>query len=78
MTIPLLDLALAGARLAASLLRPFLLAGCYGSRPLQPMVRLMALEQSWAEEGYATFATDNAPSSPAEFLAGSAFTEEVR
>ncbi|MFK0154372.1 hypothetical protein ACIQVK_20135 [Streptomyces sp. NPDC090493] len=78
MTIPRLDLLLAGARLAASLLRPLFLAGCYGSRPLQPISRLMTLEQSWAEECYATFATDNAPSPATEFLDGSAFAEEVR
>jgi hypothetical protein len=38
----------------------------------------MTLEQSWAAEGYATFATDNTPSSTTAFLDGSAFTEEVR
>ncbi|WP_055522733.1 hypothetical protein [Streptomyces graminilatus] len=78
MTIRFLDLLLAGARLAASLLRPLLLAGCYGDGPLQPIARLLTLEQSWAEEGYATFATDNVPSSTAGFLDGDAFTKEVR
>lgn len=77
MTIRILDLLLAGARLAAILLRPALLAGCYGSGPLQPIARLVALEESWAEEGYATFATDNAPSSTTGFLDGDAFTKEV-
>ena len=77
MTIPLLDLPLAGAHLAASLLRP-LLAGCYGSMPLQPIARLMPLEQAWATEGYATFATDNAPSSATAVLDSSSFIQEVR
>jgi hypothetical protein len=78
MTIQILDLLLAGARLVASLLRPLFLASCYGSRSLQPIARLMTLEQSWAAEGYATFATGNAASSTTEVLDGSAFTEEGR
>lgn len=78
MTIRLLDMLLAGARLATPLLRSLLLVGCYGNAPLQPISRLMAIEQSWAKEGYATFATDNAPSSTAGFLDGEAFTEGVR
>ena len=78
MTIRILDLLLAGARLTEPLLRSLLLPGCYGSMPLQPIARLMTLEQSWAEEGYATFATGNATSSTTEVLGASAFNEEVQ
>lgn len=78
MTIRILDLLLAGARLAAPLLRCLLLAGCYGRRPLQPIAHLMPLKQQWAEEDYATFATDNATSSTSEVLDSSAFIKGVR
>ncbi|MFG2210437.1 hypothetical protein [Streptomyces sp. NPDC048638] len=63
------------ARCLAPLLRP-LLIGCTSS-PLQPIVQLMALEQSWADDGYAAFAEDS-PRTPAVLPRSPAIPQEVR
>lgn len=63
------------ARYMASLLRP-VLSSCISS-PLHPIVQLLALEQSWADDGYAAFTEDTARS-PAAFACSSAIPQEVR
>lgn len=74
MTIRVLALLVEGTRFVAPLLSP-VLSGC-GSGPLQPLARLIALEQAWADESYATFAENS--SRPTSAVRGPSFTEEVR
>ncbi|MFJ8752189.1 hypothetical protein ACIREO_23075 [Streptomyces sp. NPDC102441] len=70
-----LGLVVAGAHWMAPFLRPVLSGRVSG--PLQPIAQLMLLEQSWADEGYATFAEHAIPAAP-HFVGPSVFPEEVR
>lgn len=71
----ILVLLTAVARYMAPLLRPVL--SNYINNPLQPIVQLMALEQSWADDGYAAF-TEDTHRSPATFPRSPAIPQEVR